>query len=98
MEHERSADIFNSRADGELMFDGLSSLSLPYIAPEILSGGVASKASDIWGLGCILFKMFFGVTPFATQVPSHVRNIYLTHTVLFITKSTYFLYHYSSFK
>lgn len=76
LEHERSADIFLEGVDSELVFDGLSSASLSFIAPEILAGDIASKSSDVWGLGCILFKMLFGVTPFSTQVPAHVCFIF----------------------
>ena len=75
-EHEKSADIFLTNGYDSLEFDGLSQKTLPYIAPEVIAGFPASKASDVWGLGCIFFKMFFGVTPFASQIPAHVSFIY----------------------
>jgi serine/threonine protein kinase/tetratricopeptide (TPR) repeat protein len=38
--------------------------TLPYIAPEILRGEVASARSDIWSLGVTLFEMATGNRPF----------------------------------
>jgi serine/threonine-protein kinase ULK4 len=36
-----------------------------YMAPELFQeGGVYSFASDIWSLGCILFEIGSGQTPF----------------------------------
>lgn len=36
-----------------------------YLAPELFANGaVPSIASDMWGLGCVLFEMAFGRTPF----------------------------------
>ena len=75
METEKSTDILLTNGYDNLELDGLSQIALPYIAPEIINGIPASPASDIWGLGCIFFKMFFGVTPFASQVPAHVSPL-----------------------
>ncbi|VDK34276.1 unnamed protein product [Taenia asiatica] len=68
---EKAADIFAASGAEVSKFDGLSHSALPYAAPEVLSGASASRASDVWGLGCIFFRMFFGVVPFSSQVPSH---------------------------
>lgn len=74
---EKAADIFLVGGVDDFKFDGLSHSALPYAAPEILSGAPASRASDIWSLGCIFFRMFFGVVPFSSQVPSHVSCLVL---------------------
>nr|CDS22817.1 serine:threonine protein kinase ULK4 [Echinococcus granulosus] len=78
---ENAADIFSGGEIDDSRFDGLSHSALPYIAPEVLSGAPASKASDVWSLGCIFFRMFFGVVPFSSQVPSHLIQMICTRKV-----------------
>uniref|UniRef100_A0A0V0JBP8 Protein kinase domain-containing protein n=1 Tax=Schistocephalus solidus TaxID=70667 RepID=A0A0V0JBP8_SCHSO len=67
----------NDESDSE--FDGLSYSALPYISPEVLSGQPTSKASDVWGLGCLLYQMFAGSTPYASQVSSHLIQMILNN-------------------
>ena len=38
--------------------------TLPYMAPEILHGEVASMQSDLWALGILLYEMLTGKLPF----------------------------------
>ena len=38
---------------------------LPYLAPEVLHGDVASMQSDLWALGILLYEMLAGKLPFA---------------------------------
>jgi tRNA A-37 threonylcarbamoyl transferase component Bud32/tetratricopeptide (TPR) repeat protein len=38
--------------------------TLLYMAPELLKGGVASPASDIWALGMIMYELLAGLHPF----------------------------------
>jgi serine/threonine-protein kinase len=38
--------------------------TLPYLAPEVLSGQPASESSDIWALGVMLYEMAAGTLPF----------------------------------
>jgi serine/threonine protein kinase len=37
--------------------------TVAYMAPEVLRGGKASVASDIWALGVVMHEMVFGVKP-----------------------------------
>jgi eukaryotic-like serine/threonine-protein kinase len=41
--------------------------TLPYMAPEVLRGGAASTASDIWSFGVLLYEMITGTLPFEGQ-------------------------------
>ncbi|XP_037957393.1 aurora kinase A [Teleopsis dalmanni] len=38
--------------------------TLSYMAPEVINGGKCDFKSDIWALGCILYEMCTGYTPF----------------------------------
>jgi serine/threonine-protein kinase ULK4 len=40
---------------------------LSYIAPEVLLGDDNSQASDLWSLGCILYRMYTGSCPFVSE-------------------------------
>lgn len=35
-----------------------------YVSPEVLRGKAATKATDLWALGCILYQMISGLPPF----------------------------------
>ena len=35
-----------------------------YVSPEMLKDNNAFPASDLWALGCIIFKMLYGIHPF----------------------------------
>jgi serine/threonine protein kinase/tetratricopeptide (TPR) repeat protein len=38
--------------------------TLPYMAPELLTGGKASTATDVYSLGVVLYEMLVGTAPF----------------------------------
>ncbi|MBX3472433.1 MAG: serine/threonine protein kinase, partial [Planctomycetes bacterium] len=38
--------------------------TLPYLAPEVLGDGVWTAAGDVYGLGCLAFKLMTGQPPF----------------------------------
>lgn len=35
-----------------------------YVAPEMLDGNFSGRFTDIWALGCIIYQMHVGSTPF----------------------------------
>jgi serine/threonine-protein kinase len=66
------AQRIETRDAGKVSSSGLSfgiggqlAGTLPYMAPEILHGEVASMQSDLWALGILLFEMLTGKLPFA---------------------------------
>lgn len=42
--------------------------SAEYIAPELLEGGTASPASDLYALGIVLYELVSGRTPFGSEL------------------------------
>ena len=38
-----------------------------YVSPEILTGRGSSRASDLWAIGCVLYQMITGMSPFQSQ-------------------------------
>ena len=47
-----------------------------YVAPEALQGGMYTKQSDLWSLGCLLFECFTGKPPYiATQFDDLLTTI-----------------------
>jgi len=35
-----------------------------YVSPELLEDDICGPEADLWALGCIVYKMFTGKTPF----------------------------------
>ena len=58
-----SASDASSKRGRGYTFCGSSS----YISPEVLDGGLASPASDLWALGCIVYQLLTGSVLFAEE-------------------------------
>ena len=51
--------------------------TLPYMAPEQLSGEIADARTDIWAAGAVLYEMATGKRPFSQTVPALLINAIL---------------------
>lgn len=38
-----------------------------YVSPELLTEKSASRSSDLWALGCIIYQMVSGLPPFRSR-------------------------------
>ena len=52
-----------------------------YLAPEMLSESVSTMESDLWALGCIIFKMITGRVPFPGIDLWRVRPLILNREI-----------------
>jgi serine/threonine protein kinase len=72
----RLVDFGISAADGsdagsiELTADGMAVGTLPYMAPEQLTGGAPAAASDVYALGVVTYEMLAGARPFDGKSPA----------------------------
>ena len=47
-----------------------------YLSPEVVNGDGASKATDVYSIGLLLYEMLFGYPPFyTTNVDELLNNI-----------------------
>jgi len=53
----------------------------PYLAPERVAGHRASPASDIYGLGVMLFELLTGAPPFAGETSGITRQMHVVSPV-----------------
>lgn len=57
----RRADSTRLTRDGQLLG------SLHYLAPELIEGGPATPASDVYALGCLLYEAITATSPFGDR-------------------------------
>lgn len=51
-----------------------------YVSPEVLSGErKATKACDLWAVGCILYQMLTGASPFRAETEYLIFEIIMNH-------------------
>jgi len=48
-----------------------------YLAPELIEGGQATRASDLYALGCVLYECLAGRPPFEGRSPAQVGFAHL---------------------
>jgi serine/threonine-protein kinase len=63
-----------ARADGGLPAPGMTSGTLPYMAPEQLAGQPADPASDVYALGVVLYEMLAGRRPYVAATTAELAR------------------------
>jgi serine/threonine-protein kinase len=76
--HAALADFGLARgaADTVLTIPGRVSGTVDYLAPEVIRGGDATPASDVYALGCVAYECTTGAPPFAGRA---VADAILAH-------------------
>jgi serine/threonine protein kinase len=59
---------------GSLNTNGMIAGTLAYMAPEVLEGNAATKSSDVYSVGVMLFEMLVGRRPGGLESPSRRRQ------------------------
>jgi eukaryotic-like serine/threonine-protein kinase len=67
----RGADSTQLTQDGQLLG------TAHYLAPELIEGKDASRSSDIYALGCVLYECLAGEPPFTGRGPAEVGFAHL---------------------
>jgi serine/threonine-protein kinase len=67
----RGADSTQLTREGQLVG------SLHYLAPELIEGGPATTASDLYALGCLLYECIAGAPPFAGRGDAEIGYAHL---------------------
>jgi len=70
----RGADWTRLTRDGQIVG------TPQYLAPELIEGGDASPASDVYALGCVLYECLAGRPPFRARHPAELAFAHLTET------------------
>ncbi|XP_063975677.1 3-phosphoinositide-dependent protein kinase 1 isoform X2 [Diachasmimorpha longicaudata] len=65
---ERRSDTYDSRLASAKRERSNSFVGTAhYVSPELLTDKTASRASDLWALGCIIYQMVAGLPPFRSR-------------------------------
>ncbi|HEY4347095.1 MAG TPA: serine/threonine-protein kinase, partial [Gaiellaceae bacterium] len=67
----RSVDSTRLTREGQLLG------TVHYLAPELIEGHEATRASDIYALGCVLFECLAGEPPFTGTSPAEIGFAHL---------------------
>ena len=59
-----NAELFSDMVGKEIERKGTFVGTVNYLAPEMIKDSDATCASDLWALGCMIFKMYTGKVPF----------------------------------
>jgi len=62
------------RTDGGLPAPGMTSGTLPYMAPEQLAGQPADPATDVYALGAVLYEMLAGRRPYIASTTAELAR------------------------
>ena len=68
---------WEDKSTGETRLETFTICGTPdYLAPEIIRSSGHSKAVDLWSLGCLVYELHAGITPFQDSVESALfKNI-----------------------
>ena len=56
-----------------------------YMAPEVAVGGIATKSSDVYGIGAILYSVLTGRSPYSGTTPEVLEKVATTDPVPVLT-------------
>ena len=67
----RGAESTRLTADGQILG------TAHYLSPELIEGGEASRWSDIYALGCVVYECLVGEPPFVGRAPAEIGFAHL---------------------
>ncbi|XP_002163720.3 serine/threonine-protein kinase ULK4 isoform X1 [Hydra vulgaris] len=68
---------------GEDFDETIKMSSVSYKAPEVIDGHLVSLEADLWSLGCLLYQMFTGNTPFHASSYEKICEKIRSQTVVY---------------